>query len=323
MAPRSRSSGHHVRHTFLLVSEVELPQDHWVSRGYQQNFASADKRVAVFSVRAGRVVDAGRPVKSNFREHGFTTFLEAGVPNDLLERAFASVEKHVLNEIRTISATRRGPQQKAAVANLFAVHLVRSPAFKSFHRDIGERFRANDIPTYATDDELIERFMASKGHPPNDGDLLDLSLSVYDEMIADPMSLVSSMIRQHDAAAEMFNGFHLQVVELASGLPGFVIGDTPVVHAALKDSLYGFRDHLALGDADFIIGPLTRTTAACFTVRPLSPVLVKTRKKLDTINAIFLRAALVEVACHPQDAKALPQTYSRLDRLPPSILTGR
>jgi len=89
-----------------------------------------------------------------------------------------------------------------------------------------------------------------------------------------------------------------------------------VVHAALKDNRFGFRDHLALGDADFIIGPLTRTTAACFTVRPLNPVLVTTRKRLDTINAIFLRAALAEVACHPADAKAVRQTHSRLDRLP-------
>jgi len=48
-------------------------------------------------------------------------------------------------------------------------------------------------------------------------------------------------------------------------------------------------------------------------------VLVTTRKRLDTINAIFLRAALAQVACHPADAKALRQTHSRLDRLPPSI----
>jgi hypothetical protein len=51
-------------------------------------------------------------------------------------------------------------------------------------------------------------------------------------------------------------------------------------------------------------------------------VLVRTRKKLDAINAIFLRAALEEVACHPDDAKAVRQTHSRLDRLPPTILTG-
>lgn len=87
----------------------------------------------------------GRPITSNFRDHGFTTFLDAGVPNDLLERAIASVEGRVLNEIRTIGADRRGPQQKADVANLFAIHLVRSPAFKSFHRFIGDRFREEDV----------------------------------------------------------------------------------------------------------------------------------------------------------------------------------
>jgi hypothetical protein len=302
------------------VADVKLPRDHWVSRGYQQNFASDAKRVAIFNVPTALMVDAGRPIKSNFCDHGFTTFVEAGVPNDLLERAFASVESRVLNEIRTISRSRRGAQQKADVANLFAVHLVRSPAFKSFHSTIGERFRADDVTDLALDDELRERFEDSEGRAPKEGELLDLSLHVYDEMVADPMSLVTTMIRQHDAMAETLNNFHLQVVELARGLPGFVIGDTPVVHAALKQGKYGFRDHLALGDADFIIGPLTRTTAACFAARSLGPVLVKTRKTSDTINAIFMRAAADEVACHPSDAKAVRQTLSRLDRSPPSIL---
>lgn len=94
------------------------------------------------------------------------------------------------------------------------------------------------------------------------------------------------------------------------------------MHAALDNGRYGFRDQLALGDASFIIGPLTRTTAACFSARPLRPELIKTRKKVDAINAIFLRAASSEVACHPDDARAVRQAHSRLDRLPPAILTG-
>lgn len=108
-----------------------------------------------------------------------------------------------------------------------------------------------------------------------------------------------------------------------SSKPVFPTTSSLVVHAALGEGCYAFRDHLALGDADFVIGPLTRTTAACFTVRPLPPVRVTTRKTLDAINAIFLRAAQVEVACHPDDANATRQTHSRLDRLPPRILTGR
>ena len=305
------------------MADDDLPYDHWVSRGYQQNFATLDKRVAIFDVGQGRITDSQRPIKSNFRERGFTTFLDAGIPIDLLERAFASVESRVLNEIRTISRTRCGPQQKADAANLFAVHLVRSPAFKGFHAHIGQRFREEDVPLVARHPSLPERFEASKGRAPMEGELLDVSLRAYDDMVADPMHLVTTMIRQHDAMAEMLNRFRLQVVELDPSLPGFVIGDTPVVHAALSAGRYGFRDHLALGDADFVIGPLTRRTAACFTKRALPAVRVTTRKVLDAVNAVFLRAALVEVACHPEDAKAIRQIHSRLDRLPPTILTGR
>lgn len=307
----------------LVVVEPELPRDHFVSRGYQQNFSSTDKRVTVIDARSGLVVDQGRPIKSNFREQGFTTFLDAGVPNGLLEKAFVSVEGRVLDEIRRVDIDRSGPQQKADVANLFAIHLVRSPSFKTFHRQIGQRFRARDVHNFADSAELAARFEASEGRPPRAGELRELALRVYDEQAADPMSLVTSMMVQHDAIAEKLNGFHMQVVVLADGsLPGFVVGDTPVVHAALDDARYGFRDELALGDATFIIGPLTRTTAACLSARPLRPVTIRTRKKVDAINAIFLRAALQEVACHPDDARALRQAHLRLDRLPPTILTG-
>jgi hypothetical protein len=274
-------------------------------------------------VVSGRVVAHGRPIKSNFREQAFTTFLLAGVPNGLLEKAFSSVERRVLNEIRTIGVDRCGPQQKADVANLFAVHLVRSPAFKGFHQHVGEQFRMNDVPAFARSAELLERFVADKGRAPLDGELERLALQAYDEIVEDPLSLVSTMIRQHDMAADLLNRFHLQVVTVDdSSLPGFAIGDTPIVHARLDEGRYGFRDHLALGDADFILGPLTRTTAACFSARPMAPVRIRTRKRLDAVNAIFLRAALAEVACHPDDSRALAQTHSRLDRLPPSILTG-
>lgn len=83
--------------------EPKLTNDHWVSRGYQQNFADGRKRVAVLDVDLRRIIDADRPIKSNFREEGFTTFIDReGNIDDRLERAFASVERSVLNQIRTI-----------------------------------------------------------------------------------------------------------------------------------------------------------------------------------------------------------------------------
>jgi hypothetical protein len=307
----------------MSEEDDELPQDHWVSRGYQQNFATADKRVAVFSTVVGRVVDPSRPVKSNFRERGFTTFRRAGVPDDLLERAFARIERRVLNEIRRIDGSRQGPQQRADVANLFAVHMVRGPAFKTFHSQITAQFRADDVPAYATNQDLIDRFRRSEGRLPTEQELLDLSLKVYDTIMADPLSLVETMLRQHDLIADKLNGFHLQLVELSPAVPGLVLGDTPVVHAHFETNRYGFRDRLAIGDSDFIIGPLTRRTAACFTAKRLPSVKVTTRKMADTINGVFMRAALAEVACHPDDAKAVRQTHARLDRLPPQrLITG-
>lgn len=82
----------------MSTDDPPLTADHWVSRGYQANFANAQGCVAILDVRGGRIVDARRAIKSNFREVGFTTFLDAGVPNDLLERAFAAVERSVLRD---------------------------------------------------------------------------------------------------------------------------------------------------------------------------------------------------------------------------------
>lgn len=304
------------------MSSEDLPNDHWVSRGYQQNFASEDKRVAVLDVGTGQIVDDDRPIKSNFSERGFTTFLQQGVPMDLLERAFASIESRVLDEIRNVHSGRRGPEQKLDVARLFAVHLVRSPSFRTFHAHLGAEFRDDGVPEIATEGQLRDRFRAAAGRPPQEQELLDLAFEQYDRLISDPMHLVRSMLRQLDEITEVLHRFHLQIVELDEGLPGFVIADTPVLHVATQDHRYGFRDHLAVGDADLIAGPLTRTTAACFTAELLPDVRFATRKRVDAWNALFIRGAQAEVACHPDDARGLRQTHSRLDRLPPSILIG-
>ncbi|MBX3284243.1 MAG: hypothetical protein KF703_02780 [Actinobacteria bacterium] len=124
------------------------------------------------------------------------------------------------------------------------------------------------------------------------------------------------------AVAEQLGRFHLQLVELDRDLPGFVVGDVPVLHIDTGGQRFGFGDELDIADADLIAGPLTRTVAACFNAEPLEDVVFGTRKRVDAWNALFIRAARAEVAAHPDDARTLRQTHSRLDRLPPSILIG-
>lgn len=122
--------------------------------------------------------------------------------------------------------------------------------------------------------------------------------------------------------AERLNRFYLQVVEVDPSLPGFALGDTPIVHGHPPTNRYGFRDRLALLDAGFIFGPLSRYVGVCLSARSLPTVSVRTRRKLDTLNGLTIRAALSEVACHPHDARAVRQACQRLDRLDPWFLFG-
>lgn len=302
---------------------ADLTNDHWVSRGYQNNFATGDKRVAILDVGSRRIVETDRPTKRNFAEVGFTTFVAAGERVDDLERAFASVERTVLNQVRAVSATNRCPDLHGAVANLFAVHLVRSPSYKAFSKRVETSFRADGVVAIANDERLPAMFEAQYGRPPLDDELNRIALEQFDKLTADPYSLPGSIARQHDKIADKLIRFHMQVIDIAAGLTGFVLGDTPVVHAHLATGRYGFRDSLALGDASMIVGPLTRTTAACFSAKPLAPVTITTYKALDALNAVFVRAATAEVACHPDDARRLQQVANRLDGLPPDLCLQR
>ncbi len=218
----------------------------------------------------------------------FTTYLAAEVPVDQLERAFASVERTVLNQVRTVSATNRGPDLHGAVADLSAIHLVRSPSFRDF-RVVQEGFRRDGANELAAEPRLPEVFERHVGRPPVAGELLDTAETQLDRYLEEPSLLAESMARQHNQIAERLSRFHLQVVEIAVGLPGLVLADTPIVHADLGSGRYGFRDRLALLEASLIIGPLTRSVAACFSATRLPPATLRTHKALDALNALFIR----------------------------------
>lgn len=302
--------------------ESKLTNDHWVSKAYQANFADAEKRVAIVNLSTCRRLPKTRAIRSNFRERGFTSYLEDGRRNQELEDAFASLESTVLDRIRKVSAANAGPEWKVEVAHLFAIHLVRSPAYAAFHDKIACDVRSRGVPKIAAEPRLAELFEGEVGRPPDDGELLNLTHQQFDKMGAHPSTVLGSMARHHDLMAEKLNQFHMQVVEVDRSLPGFALGDTPIVHGDPATTRYGFRDRLALLDASFIFGPLSRYVGVCFASRSQRAVSVRTRKQLDRLNGLTVRAALSEVACHPDDARAIGQVCHRLDRFDPSFLFG-
>jgi hypothetical protein len=298
---------------------LKVCNDHWVSNGYQKFFATADRRVAVLDTASGRIVAHDRATKQNFAAEGFTTWLRNGELVLNLEKSYSRIEQSVLNQISLVSARNHGSELAGAVINLFAIHLVRSPAFKLFHERIANRFRREALTQMESDVGYAERFEAEFGRPARAGELRALAATAYDDLLADPFTLAESMVRHHNNLGDVLARFHMQVIEVDPSLPGLVLGDTPIVHADPATNRYGFRDSLAIGDASLIIGPLTRQVAACFSARPLPSMTIKTRKALDALNALFIRAATAEVACHPEDARRLQQVAGRLDRLPPSL----
>jgi hypothetical protein len=300
------------------------PEHHLVSRGLQRNFANEVHRVALLDSRSGRLLDHGRPIKSNWRRPGFNDCeLSPGVSSDWLEKEFAKIEQRVLNQIRDVGPDNAGPQQRASVASLFALHLVRSETFRMRHDDIVEQLRREYIPSMAVESKAVELFQRDYGRFPADGEIEAIAERQLDHGVANKQMLIESMARNHNKLADKLIGFSMQVVWMKDDLPGFVLGDVPIVHADVTTGRYGFRDHLAIGDANMIVGPLSRRTAVFLSAAPLRHAELRTRKLVDTVNAVFWRAALAEVICHPEDSLATAQLWRKLDRLPPTMLHQR
>jgi hypothetical protein len=289
---------------------------HLVSKGYQKNFADDQQRLSIIDSHSGDVIERQRPTKRNWVEEGWASFTDAnGNLNVELEREFSRIEAQVMRRIREVNVNSCGPQHRGPIINLFAIHLVRSNSFLAMRQKVHDRSLPSLLEAIAEKPELSDRFREQFGRNPLPGELLSLATASADATITTKASQVDSIAQQHNRAAETLDQWGLQVVEIDDGLPGFVISDVPVVHANLADLRFGFRDELALGDANLVLAPLTRRTLVCFTARGERHTVLRTKAKVRSVNAILARAALSEVACHPDDELEV----SRLVRNPPPI----
>jgi hypothetical protein len=114
---------------------------------------------------------------------------------------------------------------------------------------------------------------------------------------------------------ERLQALHTQIIEIDDGLPGLVLGDVPVIHANLSEGRFGYRDRLAIGDADLIMAPLTRRVLICFSATPDQHVRVTTKRKLNDVINLLIRASVREIGCHPEDRLNL----QRVCRNPPAL----
>ena len=127
---------------------------------------------------------------------------------------------------------------------------------------------------------------------------------------------VDSMARVYDEIVTWFATRHLQVITSPPELPGFVLSDVPFVHIDSQTGRYGYRDGLAVDDADLIVAPLTRRTVVCLTAEPMDHFALTTKKATQLINAALGRSGRELVASHPDDAREARRVFAHLDDLP-------
>lgn len=297
---------------------------HLVSRGYQRNFADQWHCVTVIEARTGGIVDVARPIKRNFVSPGYNTRVNRdGAADSRLEREFAKLERPILDQIRRITPARCGPDLRQAVVTLFALHLVRSEAFQQSHERIIDDLRRYWLPELASAPELRQRYAAEYGVEATDQAIIQIGEQVLAENARANRLHVDGMVRTYNKLAAKLAQFHVQVITSDQLGMGFALGDVPVVHANIGTGQYGFRDRLAIGDANLIVGPLTRSTAVALSVRPMDAARLTVKRRLQELNAVFARAALHDVACHPDDAIEVRRVCQSLDRFPPDKLVGR
>jgi len=307
----------------LRVTIQSEPQNqHRVSRGLQKNFAH-DHRVAVLDARSGALIALDRPIKSNWSEEDFLTYVDStGHRNQSLESEFARTEGKALNQIQDITPNKISPEQRQSLDLLAAIHLVRSLSFVKLHGQVTDVFFDNCVVDFLADPQVLEAFVSDRGRQPAPGELEFLVAAQTRKFQASPDLRANGMRHVNAGIPGVLARYQVQLVEAPSWM-GFVLADQPVLHSRPDEGRYGFASQLALGDADLIIMPIQRRLVAFYTVQPLvnRPFTLKTERGLRVINAALCRNAVKEVACHPDDARDVSNLIRHIDQYPASLLT--
>ena len=306
-----------------MATNHERQRQHLVSKGHQQNFAR-DHRVTVLDARTGVTLDPDRPIKTNWRLDDFLTVVNAaGNRDNSLETEYARTERRAINQVREIALSRMSIEQRRALDELAAIHLVRSLSFVAIHGQITDAFFDSCVADILADSgqQLLESFISDRGRRPAPGELQTLVAAQTRRFQTSPDLTVNGMRHAGTGIQEVLSRHRVQLVEAPSWMPGFVLADQPVLHALRNEGRYGFIGHLAIGDADLIMIPIQRRLLALYTTQQMANFTLKTKRGLRVINAALCRNAVKEVACHPDDAQDTSQVIRYIDQYPASALS--
>ena len=301
------------------MAESSRRRQHVVSAGYQRNFADG-QFVSVLDAHDGRVLDARRSVRANWRSTDFASVKAAdGTLDDSLEHEFSRLETVFLNVIREIwidkPMTRK---QRAAVDDLAAVHLARSFQFERAHQEIVLPKLSEDRASLVQNRELGEAFYRQHQREPRPGELQALVDRTTEAFLLEPRLFSDSIRRVLHGARLLLAARHVQLVGVMEDLPGFVLPDNAVLHGRLAVGTFGFLEAGAIGDSDIVIVPIGRRLVALYTAKALPHMSIRTKNSVRWINSLLLRSATNQVVCHPDDQQEVSRLVGNLGRYPPA-----
>ena len=284
----------------------ERPRDHYVSAGWQKNFADLVEKkngvegfVSQFSVETGQIVESRRNVNRSLYGRDYGTFWnEDGTENRSIDELFTATEDQVIKPLRRIDRDRVSEEDRERIIQLFALHHARSTAMRLRLSQM-----VDDVMAVASERLMADPKIEKYGIPR---ELVEDQVQIFHEReITSKRTEAGEAAKIRDDAVKFLRRYHVQIVESPVSFPGFVLGDVPVVNANLAEQRFGIRDDVKLNESDFIGGPLTRHQAVVFSREPAPHFIITNPELIATFNVQTPFAATELVVCHPKDAEPL------------------
>lgn len=265
-----------------------------MSRGYQRFFA-VDDRIA-YRARSGgppRLVGT----KDAFARNDFNAYRIDEARDDSLEDEWTRVESIALPLVRQLIAGDDSPELRDAVKVIAALHWSRSYSLDRALASIAREAQEVAPAELAADPKFEAAFRDEFGRSPELGEIKIAIDERFDDVFGSSGSFrIERMVHGHNTVLEKLEPLHVQLIRPATSRMPFIFGDTPVVH--FSKMRVGWRDKLALGDADHIYMPVAPRLAVMFTHKDegdqaAAPWIVQ------KMNHLVRKAAWDFIAGHP------------------------
>lgn len=236
---------------------------HLVSRGYLRFFATKERLwlcdKSAMSVKKVGIGDVF--VRTHFNSVGdeFGRLLE-------IESFWSGIESRILPLVRRVVCDDSA-DERDAIRELIVLHLIRSSA----HAEMFDRVfhdSSESLPReIARERGVNDAFVTEYGRRPERGEIEHIARAMWATRIRKNRLRIETMQEHYWKLLRLLAPTHVQLVRAQARNPGFITGDTPVMHADELGIRMGFHASLAVMDAALIYMPLGRRVAATLVSR--------------------------------------------------------